>query len=32
MKMNDKKRDFYLNWLTKYLIKYIDKLNINYIK
>ena len=30
--MSDRKKDFYLNWLIKNLIKYIDKLNINYVE
>jgi len=30
--MNNRKKDFYLNWLTENSIKYTDKLNINYVK
>ncbi len=30
--MNDKKKDFYLNWLTENSIKHTDKLDINYVE
>ena len=32
VKMSNRKRDFYLNWLIENSIKYTDKLNINYVK
>ena len=30
--MSNRKKDFYLNWLIENLIKYINKLDINYIE
>ncbi len=32
VKMSDRKKDFYLNWLTENSIKHIDKSDISYVK
>ncbi len=30
--MSNKKKDFYLNWLTENLTKHINKLDISYVE
>ena len=32
VRMSNRKKDFYLNWLIENSIKYIDKLNISYVE